>query len=88
MVENEREMVEEFARQLNTKMIHFLPRSRDVQRAEINKKTVIDHDATLDQAKEYVALAEKIEANEEFSIPTPMTQDELEDLMRNFGIID
>jgi nitrogenase iron protein NifH len=88
MVENEYEMVEEFARRLNTKLIHFIPRSRDVQRAEINKKTVIDYDKSLAQADEYIALASKIEANEEFSIPTPMTQDELEDLMKSYGVID
>jgi len=88
LVENEQALVEEFARRLNTKMIHFVPRSKDVQRAEINKKTVIDYDSTLPQAGEYIALATKINENEEFSIPTPITQDELEDLMREFGIID
>lgn len=88
LVENEFEMVSEFARRLNTKMIHFVPRSRDVQRAEINKKTVIDFDSELPQASEYVTLAQKIEENESFTIPTPITQDELEDLMREYGIID
>lgn len=88
MVENEQAMVEAFAERLNTKMIHFIPRSRDVQRAEINKKTVIDYDKELAQANEYVALASKIEENEDFTIPTPMSQDELEDMMRNYGIID
>ena len=41
-VDNEREMIEEFARQLGTQMIHFVPRNNDVQRAEINRKTVIE----------------------------------------------
>ena len=45
-VDNEREMIEELARQIGTQMIHFLPRDNDVQRAEINKKTVIEWDAT------------------------------------------
>ena len=40
-VDNEREMIEELANQIGTQMIHFLPRDNDVQRAEINKKTVI-----------------------------------------------
>lgn len=88
LVENEYEMVEAFAKRLNTQMIHFLPRSRDVQRAEINKKTVIDYDKELPQAGEYITLANKINENEMFSIPTPITQDELEDLMRKYGIID
>lgn len=88
MVENEREMVEEFARRINTKMIHFVPRSKDVQRAEINKQTVIEYDANLPQAQEYLELARKIQANEDFTVPTPITQDELEDLMKEYGIID
>ena len=41
-VDNEREMIEEFARLLGTQMIHFVPRNNDVQRAEINRKTVIE----------------------------------------------
>jgi nitrogenase iron protein NifH len=69
-------------------LVHFVPRSKDVQRAEINKKTVLDYDENLPQASEYLALAKKINENERFDIPTPMTQDELEDLMRAFGIVD
>jgi len=86
MVENERELVEEFARRLNTKMIHFIPRDRDVQRAEINKKTVIDWNPEVKQAKEYLELARKIEENQDFTIPTPMTLDELEELMKEYGV--
>jgi nitrogenase iron protein NifH len=41
-VDNEREMIEELAIQLGTQMIHFVPRDNDVQRAEINRKTVIE----------------------------------------------
>jgi len=88
MVENERELVEEFERRLNTKMIHFIPRSKDVQKAEINKKTVIDYDPNMAQAKEYLELARKIEENKDFTVPTPITLDELEDLMKEFGIVD
>ncbi|NTW03928.1 MAG: nitrogenase iron protein [Oscillochloris sp.] len=88
MVENEYEMVAEFAKRINTQLIHFVPRSKDVQRAEINRKTVIDFDSTLPQANEYRELARKIESNDRFTIPTPVTQDDLEDLMRDYGIVD
>ncbi len=88
MVENEHELVKAFAERINTQLIHFVPRSKDVQRAEINKQTVIDYNAELNQAQEYLTLAEKIDANEMFTIPTPISQDELEDLMRSYGIID
>jgi len=56
-VDNEREMIDQFARQLGTRMIHFLPRDNDVQRAEIQKKTVIEWNAQCAQADEYRQLA-------------------------------
>ncbi|GBE18612.1 nitrogenase iron protein 1 [archaeon BMS3Abin16] len=88
MVENERELVEEFARRINTKMIHFIPRDKDVQRAEINKMTVIDWNPDVNQAQEYRELAKKINENQDFTIPTPITQDELEELMKTYGVED
>ncbi len=41
-VDNEKEMIDEFAKRLGTQMVHFLPRDNDVQRAEIKKMTVIE----------------------------------------------
>ena len=41
-VDNEQEMIEELAKKLGTQMIYFVPRDNDVQRAEINRKTVIE----------------------------------------------
>lgn len=87
-VENEQDLVEEFARRINTKMIHFVPRSKDVQRAEINKRTVMEHIPDSPQAQEYRTLAKKIQENDEFTIPTPITQDELEELMKEYGVLD
>ncbi len=37
-VDNEKEMIEAFAEELGTQMIHFVPRDNMVQRAEINRK--------------------------------------------------
>ena len=56
------ELVQAFAEKLGTHLVHFVPRSKDVQRAEINKKTVLDYDENLPQASEYLALAKKIKA--------------------------
>lgn len=86
-VDNEREMIEELARQLGTQMIHFLPRDNDVQRAEINKKTVIEWDPTCAQAEEYRKLARAIDNNEMFTIPNPLTIPELEALLMDFGLV-
>ena len=83
-VDNEREMIEEFARQLGTQMIHFLPRDNDVQRAEINKKTVIEWNPDCPQADEYRKLAGAIDDNEMFVIPKPLAINELESLLMDY----
>ena len=85
-VDNEREMIEAFAAKLGTQMIHFIPRDNMVQRAEINRKTVIEFDPTHSQADEYRTLARKIEANEMHVIPKPMSTDELEKLLIDYGL--
>ncbi len=86
-VDNEREMIEELARKIGTQMIHFLPRDNDVQRAEINKKTVIEWDPTVPQADEYRKLARAIDNNEMFVIPKPLSMPELESLLMEFGLV-
>ena len=85
-VDNEREMIEELARQLGTQMIHFLPRDNDVQRAEINKKTVIEWNPECLQAEEYRKLARAIDNNTMFVIPKPLAISELESLLMDFGL--
>lgn len=87
-VDNELELLEAFATELGSQLIHFVPRDNIVQRAEINKKTVIAYDPDADQAHEYRALAKAIDDNDMFVIPEPMEQDRLEELMMEFGILD
>jgi nitrogenase iron protein NifH len=87
MVDNEREMIEEFAAKLGTQMIHFVPRDNMVQKAEINRKTVIDFDPEHKQADEYRTLAKNIEENKKFVIPTPLQIEQLEQLLIDFGIV-
>jgi len=85
-VDNEREMIEQLAKQIGTQMIHFVPRDNMVQHAEINRKTVIDHAPEHPQADEYRTLARAIDANEMFVIPSPLSIDALEKLLIDFGI--
>jgi nitrogenase iron protein NifH len=84
----EDELIEELARQLGTQMIHFVPRDNEVQRAEIRRMTVIEYNPKAKQADEYRALAQKVIANKMFVIPTPLSMDELEDVMMKFGILE
>ncbi len=87
-VDNEKEMIEQLAKQIGTQMIHFVPRDNDVQRAEINRKTVIDWNAEAPQADEYRALAKNIDGNDMFVVPKPLKIDELEKLLMDFGLFE
>jgi len=85
-VDNEREMIQELARRLGTQMIHFIPRDNDVQRAEINRKTVIDWNPDAAQAEEYRQLAKAMEENDMFVVPKPVPIPELESLLIDYGL--
>ncbi len=87
-VDNEKEMIEKFAEKLGTQMIHFLPRDNDVQRAEINRKTVIEWNKDAPQADEYRTLARNIDNNQMFVIPKPLQIDELEQLLLDYGMLN
>ncbi|HNY30025.1 MAG TPA: nitrogenase iron protein [Fibrobacteria bacterium] len=84
--DREDELIMELAKKLGTQMIHFVPRHNDVQRAEINKKTVIDWNPDCSQADEYRALARKIDQNQMFVIPKPLAIEELESLLMEYGL--
>jgi nitrogenase iron protein NifH len=86
--DREGELIEALAAKLGTQMIHFVPRDNVVQRAEIRRMTVIEYDPKAKQADEYRILARKIIDNKKMIIPTPLTMDELEDLLMEFGILD
>ncbi|GBE57608.1 nitrogenase iron protein 1 [bacterium BMS3Abin01] len=87
-MDGELELLTAFAEELGSQLIHFIPRDNVVQRAEINKKTVIEYESDCDQADEYRALAKNIDGNEMFVIPKPMSQDRLEKMMMEFGILE
>lgn len=86
-VDNEAALIEALAKRLGTQMIHFVPRDNMVQRAELNRKTVIEYDPEHNQADEYRALSKKIDANEMRVIPSPLAIEELEELLVEFGIV-
>ncbi len=88
LVDNERELVSEFAKKLNTQLLYFLPRNNIVQRAECKRMTVIEYDPACGQAHEYRELAKKIETNKEYSVPTPLQAEELESLLEKYMIAD
>jgi nitrogenase iron protein NifH len=85
--DREADLIEALAARLGTQMIHFVPRDNVVQHAEIRRMTVIEYDPTAKQADEYRTLAQKIINNKKFVVPKPLTMDELEELLMEFGII-
>ena len=87
-VDKELELLEAFAKELGSQLIHFVPRDNMVQRAEIHKQTVIEFDPSAEQADEYRALAKKIDENQLFVIPKPMSQERLEEILMEYGLMD
>jgi len=86
--DREVELIEALAAKLNTQMIHFVPRDNVVQHAELRRMTVNEYAPDSNQAQEYAQLAEKIINNKNLTIPTPISMDELEALLIEFGILD
>ena len=86
--DREKELLSAFAKELGTQLIYFVPRNNVVQRAEINRKTVIQYDPQSTQADEYRALARAIDENTNFAIPKPMTQERLEEILLEYGLMD
>jgi nitrogenase iron protein NifH len=86
-VDNENEMIEELAKKIGTQMIYFVPRDNDVQRAEINRQTVIEWNSEAPQAQHYRNLAGAIDGNQMFVIPEPLEIEDLEHLLLDFGLM-
>ncbi len=86
--DKELELAEALAGKLGTKLIHFVPRDNIVQHAELRRMTVMEYAPESKQADEYRTLAQKIHANAgQGIIPTPITMDELEDLLMEHGVM-
>jgi nitrogenase iron protein NifH len=86
--DREDELIMALASRLGTTMIHFVPRHNVVQHAEIRRMTCVEYDPSHKQSDEYRALANKINNNTNFVIPTPIEMEELEELLMEFGIMD
>ena len=86
--DKELELAEALAAKLGCKLIHFVPRDNIVQHAELRRQTVIEYAPDSAQASEYRELARKIHENSgKGVIPTPITMEELEDMLLEFGIM-
>jgi nitrogenase iron protein NifH len=86
--DREIDLANALAERLGTKMIHFVPRDNVVQHAELRRQTVLQYKPDCNQAHEYRELARKIDENGgQGVIPTPISMQELEDMLMEFGIL-
>jgi len=86
--DKELELAENLAAKLGTQLIYFVPRDNVVQHAELRRMTVIEYAPESKQAEHYRTLAQKIHANAGNGIiPTPITMDELEEMLMEHGIM-
>jgi nitrogenase iron protein NifH len=86
--DREYDLADALAKRLGSKLIHFVPRDNIVQHAELRRQTVIEYAPDSKQADEYRQLANKIHNNSGNGvIPTPITMEELEDMLMDFGIM-
>jgi nitrogenase iron protein NifH len=86
-VDRELDLLRAFSAELGTQLLYFVPRDNIVQRAEINRQTVIQYKPDSNQAQEYRNLAEAVINNENLTIPTPMKQERLEEILSEFGLM-
>ncbi len=77
-VENEVEIVSEFAKLLSTEVIGIIPRSPLVQSSEFQAKTVVEVYPDSDQSNEYRKLIRSIMNNDNLVAPTPLESEEFE----------
>ena len=86
--DKELELAEALAAKLGTQLIYFVPRDNIVQHAELRRMTVLEYAPESAQANHYRNLATKVHANQgKGIIPTPITMDELEDMLMEHGIM-
>ncbi|WP_029011025.1 nitrogenase iron protein [Azospirillum halopraeferens] len=86
--DKEIDLADALAKRLGTQLIHFVPRDNIVQHAELRRMTVIEYAPDSKQADEYRQLASKIHHNKgKGVIPTPISMEELEEMLMDFGIM-
>lgn len=85
---NEMKLLEAFAERINSMLIAFIPRDVIVNKAENKRKTVLEYSPHCTQAGIYRKLAGDMLNNNNLCIPKPMTFEELEALVEEYGSQD
>lgn len=83
-VENEEQIVSEFAKKIGTHVIGTVHRSNLIQDAELDAKTVVEKYPESDETQEYKTLASSIMTNENVSTPEPMSDEDFEKFSKSY----
>lgn len=85
-IPNEERIVDDFAKEIGTTLIHIIPRNVSVQECENYGTTVIEGDPKSQMSEQYCQLAEKVLALKEYSVPKPMGNDYFELFLKKYYI--
>ena len=83
-VDNEEEIVNDFAKKIGTHVVGTIHRSNLIQDAELDAKTVVEKYPESDETQEYRDLASSIMGNEMTSTPEPMEDTEFEEFFKSY----
>ena len=72
------------AKKINTQVVGYVPMSQEISRAEVQRKTVIEFAPESQAARAFFDLAVKLMEGTMETIPTPMTDDALEEICLTF----
>ncbi len=87
-IENEKSLIEDFCKSINSELLAFIPNSKVFREAEVNRKTLLEYDPHHKISKIFNILADKIVQRDfKSKKPVPMGDEEFENLnYRYLGI--
>lgn len=86
-VKGERELLEELAQRLGSQLLTFVPRNELFREAELNCMTVMEYAPNSDIADLFRKLARTIANNRTTILPSPLSEDELEELNLKYAAV-
>jgi len=83
-ITNEKEIVSEFAKLINSSVIGLISRSELIQKSELDAKTVVQRYPESEESKEFKKLAISILDNNNHLTPSPLEDEQLEEFFKKF----
>ena len=83
-VDNEEQIVNDFAKKIGTHVVGTIHRSNLIQDAELDAKTVVEKYPESAETQEYITLASSIMKNKNVSTLDPMDDEEFEEFFKSY----